>query len=191
VESIRVAVTEIDAGYFFSGSRLIECEHIFVHGHLPDDCLERSKDPLVTRLSADAIEAADFDPDSIWTWTWMTLSEFLDETHVDETSGSATAIRTGEPNVRRSVPLGARRQDRDRPGQSAAARRAGCGALWHRRRDEDFRPHCSTVERTRRTAKAARRAKVEDVNVGTEIADNVEQHRFEMPIGDDLAVSCY
>jgi phenylpyruvate tautomerase PptA (4-oxalocrotonate tautomerase family) len=71
-ESIQVAITEIDAGCFFAGGRLIECDHIFVHGHVPEGpgFADRKKS-LSARLSADVTAAADFDPDS----TWVTISE--------------------------------------------------------------------------------------------------------------------
>jgi phenylpyruvate tautomerase PptA (4-oxalocrotonate tautomerase family) len=69
-DAVQVAITEIDAGCFFAGGRLIECDHIFVHGYVPRAAAER-KEALIARLSADVTNAADFDLDS----TWATISE--------------------------------------------------------------------------------------------------------------------
>jgi phenylpyruvate tautomerase PptA (4-oxalocrotonate tautomerase family) len=33
--TLQIAITEIDAGCFFSDGRLIECDHIFVHDYSP------------------------------------------------------------------------------------------------------------------------------------------------------------
>lgn len=70
--SVQVAITEIDAGCFFAGGRLIECDHIFVHGYVSGgpDFIER-KGPLAERMATDVTAAADFDPDS----AWVTISE--------------------------------------------------------------------------------------------------------------------
>jgi phenylpyruvate tautomerase PptA (4-oxalocrotonate tautomerase family) len=68
--SVRVAIVEIDAGCFFAGGSLIECNHIFVHGYVAGATAER-KQALIARLSADVTKAADFEPDS----TWTTISE--------------------------------------------------------------------------------------------------------------------
>jgi phenylpyruvate tautomerase PptA (4-oxalocrotonate tautomerase family) len=68
--SVQVAITEIDAGCFFAGGRLIECDHVFVHGYVTGATAER-KQALIIRLSADVTRAADFDLDS----TWATISE--------------------------------------------------------------------------------------------------------------------
>ena len=69
-DSVQVAVTEIDAGCFFAGGRLIECDHVFVHGYVAGATTER-KQALIARLSDDVTKAADFDLDS----TWATISE--------------------------------------------------------------------------------------------------------------------
>ena len=69
-DSVQVAVTEIDAGCFFAGGRLIECDHVFVHGYVTGATAERKR-ALIIRLSADVTKAADFDLDS----TWATISE--------------------------------------------------------------------------------------------------------------------
>jgi phenylpyruvate tautomerase PptA (4-oxalocrotonate tautomerase family) len=69
VNSVRVAIIEIDAGCFFAGGRLIECDRIFVHGYAQDSVGDR-KAALISKLSADVTKAADFDPDS----TWVTIS---------------------------------------------------------------------------------------------------------------------
>jgi phenylpyruvate tautomerase PptA (4-oxalocrotonate tautomerase family) len=68
--SVEIAITEIDAGCFFAGGRLIECDHIFVHGYLPDGASGDLRGELRDRLSADITKAADFDADS----TWVTIS---------------------------------------------------------------------------------------------------------------------
>ena len=66
-DAVQIAITEIDAGCFFAGGSLIECNHIFVHGYLPDDDRARQlKSALSTRLAADVTRAADFEPDSTW-----------------------------------------------------------------------------------------------------------------------------
>jgi phenylpyruvate tautomerase PptA (4-oxalocrotonate tautomerase family) len=65
-DSVQIAVTEIDAGCFFAGGRLIECDHVFVHGYVAGATAER-KQALIARLSADVTRAVDFDPDSTWT----------------------------------------------------------------------------------------------------------------------------
>jgi phenylpyruvate tautomerase PptA (4-oxalocrotonate tautomerase family) len=69
-EFVQVAITEIDAGCFFAGGRLIECDHIFVHGYVDDATTER-RGSLSKGISAAVTEAADFEPDS----TWTTISE--------------------------------------------------------------------------------------------------------------------
>lgn len=69
---VHIAITEIDAGCFFAGGRLLECDHIFLHGFVPDlAALGDRKDALSARLAADVTKAADFDPDS----TWVTISQ--------------------------------------------------------------------------------------------------------------------
>jgi phenylpyruvate tautomerase PptA (4-oxalocrotonate tautomerase family) len=68
--SIEIAITEIDAGCFFAGGRLIECDHIFVHGYVSAELRADGKDELCERLSAAVTEAAGFDPES----TWVTIS---------------------------------------------------------------------------------------------------------------------
>jgi phenylpyruvate tautomerase PptA (4-oxalocrotonate tautomerase family) len=71
-DAVQVAITEIDAGCFFAGGRLIECDHIFVHGYTPNAAsLGDRKDRLISRLFADVTKAADFDLDS----AWVTISE--------------------------------------------------------------------------------------------------------------------
>lgn len=71
-DAVQIAITEIDAGCFFAGGSLLECDHIFVHGYLPDDDRTRQlKSALSTRLAADVTRAADFEPDS--TWVFITL----------------------------------------------------------------------------------------------------------------------
>jgi phenylpyruvate tautomerase PptA (4-oxalocrotonate tautomerase family) len=68
----QIVITEIDAGCFFSGGSLIECDHIFVHGYLPDeDRTRRLKQTLSARLATDVTRAANFEPDS----TWVSISE--------------------------------------------------------------------------------------------------------------------
>jgi phenylpyruvate tautomerase PptA (4-oxalocrotonate tautomerase family) len=69
-DSVQVAITEVDAGCFFAGGRLIECDHVFVHGHVAGATDER-RQALIARLSSDVTKAADFDLDS----TWATISE--------------------------------------------------------------------------------------------------------------------
>ena len=69
---VEIAITEIDAGCFFAGGRLIECDHIFLHGYVADPvALGERKDDLSHRLSGDVSRAAGFDPDS----TWVTISQ--------------------------------------------------------------------------------------------------------------------
>jgi phenylpyruvate tautomerase PptA (4-oxalocrotonate tautomerase family) len=68
--SVQIAITEIDAGCFFAGGRLIECDHVFVHGYVTGLTAER-KQALIIRVSADVTQAADFDLES----TWATISE--------------------------------------------------------------------------------------------------------------------
>src|ERR1700744_26074 len=71
-KGVAVAITEIDAGCFFMGGSLIECDRIFVHGYLSDlPALGDGRSVLTDRLAADVTKAAGFDPDS----TWVTLSE--------------------------------------------------------------------------------------------------------------------
>src|ERR1700742_5031295 len=63
--STEVAITEIDAGCFFMGGSLIECDRIFVHGYLSGlGNLGDQKDALRARLAADVSKAAGFDLDS-------------------------------------------------------------------------------------------------------------------------------
>jgi phenylpyruvate tautomerase PptA (4-oxalocrotonate tautomerase family) len=70
-DSVQVAITEIDSGCFFAGGRLIECDHIFVHGFVPDNGdFDYRKQHLVERIAADVTTAADFERDS----TWVTIS---------------------------------------------------------------------------------------------------------------------
>jgi phenylpyruvate tautomerase PptA (4-oxalocrotonate tautomerase family) len=68
-DSVQVAITEIDSGCFFAGGRLIECDHIFVHGYVVGGAT--TKEALIAKLSADVTRTAAFDLDS----TWTTISE--------------------------------------------------------------------------------------------------------------------
>jgi phenylpyruvate tautomerase PptA (4-oxalocrotonate tautomerase family) len=71
-EKIEIAIAEIDACCFFAGGRLIECDHIFLHGYLPDPAaLGARRNALSARLSDDVTKAADFESDS----TWVTVSQ--------------------------------------------------------------------------------------------------------------------
>jgi phenylpyruvate tautomerase PptA (4-oxalocrotonate tautomerase family) len=71
-DAVQIAITEIDAGCFFAGGSLIECDHIFVHGYLPDgDQTRNLKGALSARLATDITHAADFEPDS----TWVSITE--------------------------------------------------------------------------------------------------------------------
>jgi phenylpyruvate tautomerase PptA (4-oxalocrotonate tautomerase family) len=71
-DAVQIAITEIDAGCFFASGRLLECDHIFVHGYLPDDDRTRKlKSALSSRLAADVTRAANFEPDS----TWVSITE--------------------------------------------------------------------------------------------------------------------
>jgi phenylpyruvate tautomerase PptA (4-oxalocrotonate tautomerase family) len=71
-DSIQIAITEIDAGCFFAGGSLLECNHIFVHGYLPDeDQTRKLKSALSARLAVDVTRAADYEPDS----TWVSITE--------------------------------------------------------------------------------------------------------------------
>ncbi len=71
-DAVQIVITEIDAGCFFASGSLIECDHIFVHGYLPDDDrTRRLKIMLSARLAAEVTRAADFEPDS----TWVSLTE--------------------------------------------------------------------------------------------------------------------
>lgn len=70
--TVQIAITEIDAGCFFAGSSLIECNHVLVHGYLPEGDRTRSfKQALFARLAVDVTSAAGFDPDS----TWVSITE--------------------------------------------------------------------------------------------------------------------
>jgi phenylpyruvate tautomerase PptA (4-oxalocrotonate tautomerase family) len=69
--NVQVVITEIDAGCFFFGGRLMECDHIFAHGYLAGSMTAERKQVLSTRLSADVTKAAEFDVDS----TWVTITE--------------------------------------------------------------------------------------------------------------------
>jgi phenylpyruvate tautomerase PptA (4-oxalocrotonate tautomerase family) len=70
--SVAVAITEIDAGCFFMGGSLIECDRIFVHGYVSGAAATGGRRrALIDRLSSKVTEAAGFDPDS----TWVTISE--------------------------------------------------------------------------------------------------------------------
>jgi phenylpyruvate tautomerase PptA (4-oxalocrotonate tautomerase family) len=74
-DTIQIAITEIDAGCFFAGGRLIECDHIFVHGFLPDGERTRElKSSLSARLATDVTRIANFEPDS----TWVSITETLE-----------------------------------------------------------------------------------------------------------------
>jgi phenylpyruvate tautomerase PptA (4-oxalocrotonate tautomerase family) len=71
-KEVEIAITEIDAGCFFAGGRLIECDHVFLHGYVADlAALGERKNDLSRRLSDDVSRAAGFDPDS----TWATISQ--------------------------------------------------------------------------------------------------------------------
>jgi phenylpyruvate tautomerase PptA (4-oxalocrotonate tautomerase family) len=71
-DPVQIAITEIDAGCFFAGGSLLECDHIFVHGYLPDDDQTRKlRSALSARLAADVARAADYEPDS----TWVSITE--------------------------------------------------------------------------------------------------------------------
>jgi phenylpyruvate tautomerase PptA (4-oxalocrotonate tautomerase family) len=69
---VQIAITEIDAGCFFAGGRLIECDHIFLHAYVADPAaFGARKNDLSDRLSGDVSRVAGFDPDS----TWVTISQ--------------------------------------------------------------------------------------------------------------------
>ena len=71
-DAVQIAITEIDAGCFFAGGSLIECDHIFVHGYLPDgDQTRKLKGALSARLATDVTRAADFESGS----TWVSITE--------------------------------------------------------------------------------------------------------------------
>lgn len=71
-KTVAIAITEIDAGCFFMGGSLIECDRIFLHGYVSDlSALGDRRPVLIERLSAGVTEAAGFDANS----TWVTISQ--------------------------------------------------------------------------------------------------------------------
>jgi phenylpyruvate tautomerase PptA (4-oxalocrotonate tautomerase family) len=66
LEDVPVIIGDVEPGCFYQHGRLLECDHIFIHGFIIKDRNRDTKDILTERLSADIAGRAGIDPDSVW-----------------------------------------------------------------------------------------------------------------------------
>ena len=67
----KVEIVEVDSGCFYLHGRLLECDHIFVHGVTVEDPRRDTWEALEARIKSDVATAADYAPESVI----VTLSE--------------------------------------------------------------------------------------------------------------------
>jgi phenylpyruvate tautomerase PptA (4-oxalocrotonate tautomerase family) len=65
-ENVQVVIGDIEPGCFYQHGRLLECEHIFIHGFILQDRNRDTKNILTERLSIDIAQRAEIDRDSVW-----------------------------------------------------------------------------------------------------------------------------
>jgi phenylpyruvate tautomerase PptA (4-oxalocrotonate tautomerase family) len=61
----RVEIVEVDSGCFYLHGRLLECDHIFVHGVTVEDPQRDTREDLAARITSDVAAAADYEPESV------------------------------------------------------------------------------------------------------------------------------
>jgi phenylpyruvate tautomerase PptA (4-oxalocrotonate tautomerase family) len=78
-EKLQIIVGEVEPGCFFSHGRLMECEHIFLHGFIPLDRDRDVKSVLVQQIVAGIAAAAESDPEAVVVYmTEMSADEMLE-----------------------------------------------------------------------------------------------------------------
>ncbi len=65
-ENVQVVIGDVEPGCFYQHGRLMECDHIFIHGFILQDRKHDTKSILTERLSIDIARRADIDHDSVW-----------------------------------------------------------------------------------------------------------------------------
>src|ERR1700760_4283419 len=55
----QVEIVEVDSGFFYLHGRLLECDHIFVHGVTVQDPQRDTREALVARIASDVATAAE------------------------------------------------------------------------------------------------------------------------------------
>jgi phenylpyruvate tautomerase PptA (4-oxalocrotonate tautomerase family) len=65
-ENVQVVIGDVEPGCFYQHGRLLECEHIFIHGFILQDRNRDTKNILTERLSIDIAQRAGIDRDSVW-----------------------------------------------------------------------------------------------------------------------------
>jgi phenylpyruvate tautomerase PptA (4-oxalocrotonate tautomerase family) len=65
-ENVQVIIGDVEPGCFYQHGRLLECEHIFIHGFILQDRNRDTKNILTDRLSIDIAQRAGIDRDSVW-----------------------------------------------------------------------------------------------------------------------------
>jgi len=65
-ENVQVIIGDVEPGCFYQHGRLLECEHIFIHGFILQDRNRDTKSILTERLAAELAKCAGIDRDSVW-----------------------------------------------------------------------------------------------------------------------------
>jgi phenylpyruvate tautomerase PptA (4-oxalocrotonate tautomerase family) len=66
LENVQVIIGDVEPGCFYQHGRLLECDHIFIHGFIRQDRSRDTKNVLTERLGADIASRAGIDQDSVW-----------------------------------------------------------------------------------------------------------------------------
>jgi phenylpyruvate tautomerase PptA (4-oxalocrotonate tautomerase family) len=64
-ENVQVIIGDVEPGCFYQHGRLLECDHIFLHGFILQDRSRDTKSVLTERLSSDIAARASIDQDSV------------------------------------------------------------------------------------------------------------------------------
>jgi hypothetical protein len=65
-QSVQVVIGDVAPGCFYQHGRLMECDHIFIHGFIVQDRARDTKTLLTERFSSDIARRAGIDQDSVW-----------------------------------------------------------------------------------------------------------------------------
>ena len=65
-ENVQVIIGDVEPGCFYQHGRLLECDHIFVHGFIVQDRSRDTTNILTERLSSDIASRAGIEQDSVW-----------------------------------------------------------------------------------------------------------------------------
>jgi phenylpyruvate tautomerase PptA (4-oxalocrotonate tautomerase family) len=65
-ENVQVVIGDVEPGCFYQHGRLMECDHIFIHGFIVQDRNRDTKHILTERLSTDIARCAGIHHDSVW-----------------------------------------------------------------------------------------------------------------------------